>query len=176
MLGPKRREGAGRLHRHPQTTCCLYVDGSLRYRNGSPQLAIQPSARMNVPDEIVLGSASDRQTADSHGDGQHLPSVRQAAEALFKPTIDAPPPTDEPSHRKPRILPASPAVPARAEADTLAIPQTKRQIGSGGEDATEIPTSEYGRVRVLAEYGMTLRQVAELYAVPLSEVARIVRT
>jgi hypothetical protein len=128
-----------------------------------------------VLDEIVLGSAGDRQAADAFGSGQPVPSVRQAAEALFKPTIGAPPSTDEPSHRKPRILPVSPAVPARAEAETGAAPPTKRQIGSDGEDASGIPTSDYGRVRVLAEYGMTLRQVAELYAVPLSEVTRIVR-
>jgi hypothetical protein len=96
---------------------------------------------------------------------------REAAEALFKPTIDAPRSTDEPSHRKSRILPVSQAVPARAEAET-----PERQIGSEHEAATKIPASDYGRVRALAKYGMTLRQVAELYAVPLSEVTRIVRT
>ena len=42
------------------------------------------------------GSASNRQTADL-GDGQPVKSVRQAAEAFFKPTIDVPPSTDEPS-------------------------------------------------------------------------------
>jgi hypothetical protein len=100
---------------------------------------------------------------------------REAAEALFKPTIDAPQSTDEPSHRKSRILPVSQAVPARAEAETPATPPAKRQIGSEHEDATKIPASDYGRVRLLAEYGMTIRQVAELYTVPLSEVTRIVR-
>jgi hypothetical protein len=131
---------------------------------------------MNMPDEIVLGNASDRQTADAYGGRGHVSSVRQAAEALFKPTIDAPPSTDTPSDRKARILPASPAVPARVDAEPSATPPTKRQIGSRGEAATEIPESDYGRVRVLAKYGMTLRQVAESYGVPLSEVMRIVRT
>jgi hypothetical protein len=100
---------------------------------------------------------------------------REAAEALFKPTIDALRSTDEPSHREPRILPVSPAVSARSEAENPATPPTKRQIGSEHEDATKIPASDYGRVRLLAEYGMTIRQVAELYAVPPSEVTRIVR-
>jgi hypothetical protein len=140
-----------------------------------PATSIQLSARMNMPDQSVLGNARDRQTADALGDGQYVTSVRQAAEALFKPTIGAPRLTDEPSHRKPRILPVSPAVPARAEGETPATPPTKQQFGSEGDDPTEIPESHYGRVRVLAKYGMTLRQVAELYAVPLSEVLRIVR-
>jgi hypothetical protein len=95
-----------------------------------------------VPDEIVLGSGSDGQTADAFGDRQRVASL---------------------------------AVPARAEAETPATPPTERQIGSDGEDATKIPTSDYRRVRVLAEYGLTLGEVAELYAVALSEVARIVR-
>jgi hypothetical protein len=123
-----------------------------------------------------LGISSDRQTADALGDGQRAPSGRQAAEALFKPTIDAPPFTDETSHRKPRILTVSSAVPARAEAETLAIPPSKRQMGAKEDDPTKIPTSKYGRVRALAKYGMTLQQVAEIYEVTLSEVTRIVRT
>jgi hypothetical protein len=61
---------------------------------------------------------------------------REAAEALFKPPIDAPRSTDEPSYRKPRISPVSPAVSARDEAETPATPPAKRQIGSkhGGRD------------------------------------------
>jgi hypothetical protein len=71
-------------------------------------------------------------------------------------------------------LPVLPAALTCAEAETPASPLAKRQIGSECGGATKIPASDYGRVRVLAEYGMTLRQIAELYA--LSEVTRIVRT
>jgi hypothetical protein len=131
---------------------------------------------MTVPDESVLGVAGDRQTAVAFGDGQVVPSVRQAAEALFKPTMDAPPSTDDPSRRKPRILPASPVVPARTEAETPATPPRERQMGAEEEDPAKIPASDHGRVRVLAKYGMTLQQVADLYEVPRSEVTRIVRS
>jgi hypothetical protein len=130
---------------------------------------------LNVPDESVLGIAGNRQTGNAFGEGQQVPSVRQAAEALFKPTIDAPPPADGPSQRKPRILPVSPAMPVRAEAEPPATPSSKREMVSEETDPAKIPTSNYGRVRVLAKYGMTLQQVAELYEVPLSEVTRIVR-
>jgi hypothetical protein len=128
-----------------------------------------------MPDQSVLGIAGHKPTADVLGDEQPVPSVRQAAEALFKPAIDASPSTDELSHRKPRILPASPAMPARAEAETPATRPAGRKIGSEDADPTKIPSADYRRVRVLAKYGMTLGQVAELYAVPLSEVTRIVR-
>ena len=37
-----------------------------------------------------------------------------------------------------------------------------------------IPKSEYGRVRALASYGMTLEQVAALYGVPATRIERIV--
>jgi hypothetical protein len=130
---------------------------------------------MNVPDESVLDIAGNRQIANPFGEGQQAPSVRQAAEALFKPTTDTPPATGEPSHRKPRILPVSPAAPARAEAETPLGPPNQRHMDSEATDPAKISTSDYGRVRVLAKYGMTLQQVAELYEVPLSEVMRIVR-
>jgi len=128
-----------------------------------------------MPDQSVLGIAGPKPTADLLGDEQPVPSVRSAAEALFKPTIDALPSTDKPAHRKPRILPVSPAMPARDEAEAPATRPTKRKIGSEDADTTKIPSADYGRVRVLAKYGMTLGQVAELYAVPVSEVTRIVR-
>ena len=82
-----------------------------------------------MPDEKALGIAGARQAADAFGDGQRVPSVRRAAEALFKMkvqvapvagqsrTFDAQPSTDEPSHRMPRIFYVSPATPARAEVD-----------------------------------------------------------
>jgi hypothetical protein len=141
-----------------------------------------------VPDENVLGIAGARQAADAFGDGQSVPSVRRAAVALFKmkvqvapvsgqfPAIDAPPLTDEPSHRMPRIFYVSPAAPGRAEVDAPATPPSERQKGAQEDDVTKIPASEYGRVRTLARYGMTRLQVAEFYEATVSEVTRIIRT
>jgi hypothetical protein len=37
-----------------------------------------------------------------------------------------------------------------------------------------IPASQFGRVRALANYGMTQAQVAELYGVGVDEIERIV--
>jgi len=37
----------------------------------------------------------------------------------------------------------------------------------------EIPASQHGRVRILASYGMTREQVAELYGATVDEIERI---
>jgi hypothetical protein len=41
--------------------------------------------------------------------------------------------------------------------------------------AREIPASQHGRVRALANYGMTREQVAELHGVTVDEIERISR-
>jgi hypothetical protein len=38
----------------------------------------------------------------------------------------------------------------------------------------EVPASEFGRVRALATYGMTIRQVAALYGVDAQSIKHIV--
>jgi hypothetical protein len=77
-------------------------------------------------------------------------------------------PTDRSPH-KPRVLPIlSPAAPVRhEERETPAAPepQTMRAI----------PGSEFGRIRTLVKYGMTIAQVAEVYGVAADEIARILR-
>jgi hypothetical protein len=42
--------------------------------------------------------------------------------------------------------------------------------------APKIPASEFGRIRMLAAYGMTLEQLAENYGVSLGEIESIVGT
>jgi len=37
----------------------------------------------------------------------------------------------------------------------------------------EIPRSQFGRIRTLVKYGMTVAQVAKVYGVAADEVARI---
>jgi hypothetical protein len=65
-------------------------------------------------------------------------------------------------------------VPARPEPETPATVPIERQGGIISQPATDIPASEYGRIRTLAKYGMTLEQLAELYEVALDEVKRII--
>jgi hypothetical protein len=108
-------------------------------------------------------------------DREQITRARQAAEALFRskppvsePSVPASAPADQ-SARKPRVLRIiSPAVPIRHEAVGVPLatePQTTR----------EIPRSQFGRIRTLVKYGMTVAQVAKVYGVGAGEIARILR-
>jgi hypothetical protein len=111
---------------------------------------------------------------------------RSAAEALFKPKQKAPsskvpdtqaepaPAVDPPTLHEPRVLsvlqspprslPGQPAVPE---------PPAKRRH-SRASRVGQIPASEYGRIRALVTYGMTIAQAAEVYDVAVSEIERVV--
>jgi hypothetical protein len=42
--------------------------------------------------------------------------------------------------------------------------------------SVKIARSQFARIRILVRYGMTVRQVAEVYGVDLGEIERILRT
>src|ERR1700732_4145871 len=104
-----------------------------------------------------------------------MTSARQAAEALFtpkrqvteQPVPDSVPPA-EPSARKPRILSALPPAPVRREQGEAPTISEERMT-------TEIPRSQFARIRVWAEYGMTAAQVAAVYGVAVGVIERILR-
>lgn len=108
-------------------------------------------------------------------DRERITRARQAAEALFtvKPPVCEPSVPDSApgnqSARKPRVLRiVSPAVRGRHEQLETPVscePQTPRQI----------PRSQFVRIRTLVKYGMTVGQVAEVYGVPIAEIARVLR-
>jgi hypothetical protein len=108
-------------------------------------------------------------------DRERITRARQAAEALFtaKPAVSEPSVPDSApgnqSARKPRVLRiVSPGAPVRHEQLETPVsrePQTPRQI----------PRSQFAGIRTLAKYGMTGSQVAEVYGVPIAEIARILR-
>ena len=108
-------------------------------------------------------------------DRERVASARQAAEALFppkrqvteQPVPDSVPPA-EPSARKPRILSALPPAPVRREQGAAPTISEERMT-------TEIPRSQFARIRVWAEYGMTAAQVAAVYGVPVGAIERILR-
>jgi len=115
---------------------------------------------------------------DPRGDDrEQITRARQAAEALF--TSKPPPvstqavpesltPTDR-STCKPRMLPIlSPGVP---------VGQEEREMSAVPEPQTmrEIPRLQFGRMRTLVKYGMTVAQVATVYGVAADEIARILR-
>jgi hypothetical protein len=62
----------------------------------------------------------------------------------------------------------SPAAPVRHE---------EREMSAAPEPQTmrEIPRSQFGRIRTLVKYGMTVAEVAKVYAVAADEVAWILR-
>jgi hypothetical protein len=123
---------------------------------------------------------------NTHGDGQHVHDALRAAQALFKPKAkaasteaqvppaDGVPPTEQPAPRKARILMASQPVPAQPEPETQAPLPIEEEGAAKKPQAKEIPASEYGRVRALAKYGMTVEQVAGTYEVSVDEVRRII--
>jgi hypothetical protein len=108
-------------------------------------------------------------------DRERMTNARQAAEALFTPKrqvteqpVPASVPPAEPSARKPRILSALPPAPVcREQGDAPTISEERM--------TTEIPRSQFARIRVWTEYGMTAAQVAAVYGVAVGAIERILR-
>lgn len=107
---------------------------------------------------------AERETADR---------ARQAAEALFKPKpqIAAPPagavpPTEAaPAAVKPRVL--------RVVRSPPAVPEATAEPAPAGR---LVPESHFPRIRAWLKYGMTVRQVAEVYGVAASDIERLVQS
>ena len=120
-------------------------------------------------------NSQEQQHSVRGDDRERMTSARQAAEALFtpkrqvteQPVPDSVPPV-EPSARKPRILSALPPAPVRCE-------QGEAPASSEERMTTEIPRSQFARIRVWAEYGMTAAQVAAVYGVAVGVIERILR-
>jgi hypothetical protein len=114
-------------------------------------------------ERISLFSRSTVQPVNS----TRIDNARQRAEALFKPK--SPPKarcaneTANKMAHEPRVLSISALTPEQA-------PTTPAQPTPMDLDRRHFP-----RVRALAKYGMTTRQIAETYGVPASEIRRILR-
>ena len=109
--------------------------------------------------ERLLVDRSQHQSHDRAGDREPMISARQAAEALFAPKrqlTERPAPSSDEPVRKPRVLSASPtAEQPRQE------PLVLRQPSAAA--TPEIPKSQFARIRALQRYGMSARQLAEVY-------------
>lgn len=109
-------------------------------------------------------------------DPQRLTSARKAAEALFTPkrqiteqlVSDSPLPQTDQSARKPRVLAASSTAPLRLE-------EVEAPVSSKARTMTEIPISQFARIRAWVEYGMTVPQIAEIYGAAVGDIERILR-
>ena len=126
--------------------------------------------------------------SDASVDREKIDRARQNAEDLFKPRpqhrpvdVAAPaensvPSTESQPRRQPRIFSVLPAVPVKAaEVETPARPRPTRRQRTVRRGTGTIPASQFGRIRALTNYGMTQAQVADLYAVSVEEIERIVR-
>ena len=128
---------------------------------------------------------TDWESADDRNSREKISRARQAAEDLFKPAQQTKSREFEPvsagssaapqTRRQPRVLAVAPRVlpSAEVEAPTKTKPTRHKQVvrRHGGT----IPPSQLGRVRALANYGMTRAQVAELYGVTIEEIDRIIK-
>ena len=127
-----------------------------------------------------------------HDDREQVRRVREAAEALFKPrpqvgcaetplaASSASSPSEQPTPRTPRVI-AMPSMASvrdqKVEAPAIQEPmmaKPKLQSVVTRRRAPKIPASEFARIRTLAEYGMTLAQLAENYGVSVTQIERIV--
>jgi len=136
--------------------------------------------RMRAEAEIAAERLRGGDTAHQHrnrgDDRERLSSARQAAAALFtqnrevtrQSTQEGTAAAGE-SARKPRVLPISTPVPAGHEEVEPPISPNQQKI------TPKIERSQMARVRTLVRYGMTARQVAEVYGVDVDEINRIVR-
>jgi hypothetical protein len=127
---------------------------------------------------------TDWQSADDRNNREKINRARQAAEDLFRPAQQTAPPeltpvstvssAVPPARRQPRVLAIAPRVPPRAEPETPAEPKPTRRKRVSRRKTGAIPSSQLGRVRALANYGMTREQVAEFYGVAIEEIDRII--
>jgi hypothetical protein len=119
-------------------------------------------------------------------EANQITHARAAAEALFKPkkqvdltaapTFDpvAPLQVAQPEPRTPRII-AIPSTTPVIEATIAPATDIKPKSRQGESRRREkIPAVQHDRVRTLAQYGMTLAEVADLYGVSVDVVERIV--
>jgi hypothetical protein len=107
---------------------------------------------------------------------ERITRARRLAEALFttkrqvtkqSSVSDSLPSVDQ-SPRKPRVLKALPPAPVRHEEGQAPV-ESQERITS------EIPTSQFARIRAWVKYGMSVAQVAGVYGVAVDVIERILR-
>jgi len=124
--------------------------------------------------------------SDAHTDREKIDRARRNAEDLFKPrpqpkSADATavaensvPPAEHQPRRQPRIFRIPPVVPMSTETSEAPAEPKRVKRRTVRRNTVAIPASQFGRVRALANYGMTQAQVAELYGVGVDEIEWIV--
>lgn len=148
-------------------------------REGRPQgraLDHRLRAEAEIAAERFRGGERGGRSRPQHraqaDDQERLISARQAAEALFTGNQVTMGPLENGSAplertRKPRVLPVLPNAPTYRE--ELEIPENSNQT------VPKIDSSQFARIRTWVSYGMTARQVAEVYGLDVGEIERILR-
>jgi hypothetical protein len=136
-----------------------------------------------VQHEVALLSYATKRHLDADNDGRQQASVREAAEALFRPRealivpVTPAVATDQPT-RKPRVLAAA-LVPSNehktAETSTAANAPPAAAASIQASAVAKIPSSHAGRIRTWIKYGMAPKQVAAIFGVEVGEVTRVLR-
>ena len=128
-----------------------------------------PARSSGVMVEQFPGDMRKRSPHHLRGDQREgITTARKVAEALFTATpkvAEESTPEGSAPARKPRVLPI---VPAASADDEELEPSSPKQT-------PKIARPQFARIRTLVRYGMTVRQVAEIYGVPLGEIERILR-
>jgi hypothetical protein len=126
---------------------------------------------------------ADWHSADDRNSRDKIDRARQAAEALFRPTsrnTDKEPPavtdknaaaTEPQQQRQPRVFSAPPRRPVSVQTENP--PEPVQQKMPPRRRTAAVPSSQIGRIRALATYGMTHEQVADLYGVTVDEIERV---
>jgi hypothetical protein len=129
-----------------------------------------PARSSGVMVEQFPGDTGKRSQHDLRDDQREgITIARKAAEALFTARPKVPEeltPEGSAPARKPRVLPIVPAAPGRDE---------ELEKSSSPKQTSKIARPQFARIRTLVRYGMTARQVAEVYGVALGEIERILR-
>ena len=132
--------------------------------------------RLRAEAEIAAERSRGGTTAQQHQvRGDDRERLTRAAEALFtrKRQVtqhsirEVAAPTGEPG-RKPRVLPILAKAPVHHE-------EREAPISPEQQLTPKIARSQFGRIRTWVRYGMTARQVAEMYGVGVGEIERILR-
>lgn len=128
------------------------------------------------------------ESANGRNNREKINRARQAAEDLFKPTEQTAPaklPTPEANaaapggqqgRRPPRVFSLPPRMPVGGQqAPARVEAKSARRKPAPQRAAVAVPSSQFGRIRALTNYGLTPTQVAELYGVSVAAVERILR-
>jgi hypothetical protein len=106
---------------------------------------------------------------------ERITSARRAADALFttkrqvtKQSVSDSLPSADESARKPRVLKVLSPAPVRHEEPKAPV-EPKERI------ASEIPASQFARIRAWVKYGMSVAQVAGIHGVAANVIERILR-